>query len=643
MGVTGLLQALKPVTAEGHVQTYKGQRVAIDGYAWLHRGAYCCARELCLRIQTDRLVRYVRGKMEMLLHFGVIPVLVLDGGRLPSKSQTEVERQRSRDENLAKAKALEEAGRMAEALEFYQRAVDITPRMAFDVVCVMRQMQIDVLVAPYEADAQMAFLCRSNLVAAVITEDSDLLPYGCPKILTKMDKFGNVREICWDSIASHPTLNFFGFTLEMFARMCVLVGCDYLPGIRGVGIKKAHRLVKDHKIAELIVRALRMDSTFSVHVPENYLEELARAEMTYRHQTVFDPRISKCVHLTPLPLQYAVTADDPEPRDISFLGTLLPDDVAKAIADGLIDPSTRAPFSLPRQQPSQQQQQQQQRRHLLQVRSSASPASPSTRSLGILGFKRRAGDHSHALLLHPSQQRPSQQQSSPIPPPSLSPQQQQQQRRSVLPLGQKQLTLFYSRRTVATSSTASSSGATASETSSGSTVASLGGSGVPPSSDGRPASAVAAAPRRHSLPQEHGPSQPKKSRFFGSVTSSIKQEFILRRQQQSSQPSQPSQPAVAAVIVPDSAADEAAALKTLVPHDSGRQYSLSPLLDDTAALAADLPETDGNRALQHAISQCPRIFLRAMDDFIEAGSLVSAETDRLRQFVLNMADSLVDS
>lgn len=37
------------------------------------------------------------------------------------------------------------------------------------------------LVAPYEADAQMAYLARSGQVQLVVTEDSDLLAYGCPR------------------------------------------------------------------------------------------------------------------------------------------------------------------------------------------------------------------------------------------------------------------------------------------------------------------------------------------------------------------------------------------------------------------------------------------------------------------------------
>lgn len=38
------------------------------------------------------------------------------------------------------------------------------------------------VVAPYEADAQMAYLALRGDVWAVVTEDSDLLAYGCPRV-----------------------------------------------------------------------------------------------------------------------------------------------------------------------------------------------------------------------------------------------------------------------------------------------------------------------------------------------------------------------------------------------------------------------------------------------------------------------------
>lgn len=45
-----------------------------------------------------------------------------------------------------------------------------------------RARGVDCLVAPYEADAQLAFLTKSGLAQAVITEDSDLLAFGCKTV-----------------------------------------------------------------------------------------------------------------------------------------------------------------------------------------------------------------------------------------------------------------------------------------------------------------------------------------------------------------------------------------------------------------------------------------------------------------------------
>ena len=47
---------------------------------------------------------------------------------------------------------------------------------------------VDVLRAPYEADAQLAFLARADLVHAVLTEDSDLVAYCLPRVLVKFDR-----------------------------------------------------------------------------------------------------------------------------------------------------------------------------------------------------------------------------------------------------------------------------------------------------------------------------------------------------------------------------------------------------------------------------------------------------------------------
>ena len=51
------------------------------------------------------------------------------------------------------------------------------------------------VVAPYEADAQLGLLARNGHVDAVITEDSDIILFGCTRVVFKLDRDGTGQEV----------------------------------------------------------------------------------------------------------------------------------------------------------------------------------------------------------------------------------------------------------------------------------------------------------------------------------------------------------------------------------------------------------------------------------------------------------------
>jgi len=97
-------------------------------------------------------------------------------------------------------------GNEKDAYTFFTKAVDISPAMAYQVIMAMKEFPgVECIVAPYEADAQLAFFARNHLIDAVITEDSDILAYGSPRVLFKLDAEGNADEvltsiIIWNTI-----------------------------------------------------------------------------------------------------------------------------------------------------------------------------------------------------------------------------------------------------------------------------------------------------------------------------------------------------------------------------------------------------------------------------------------------------------
>ncbi|VAH80388.1 unnamed protein product [Triticum turgidum subsp. durum] len=223
-------------------------------------------------------------RVNLLRHHGVKPILVFDGGFLPMKSEQEVKRARSRKENLERAREHEAAGNSRAAFDCYQKAVDITPKIALELIQVLKQEKVDYIVAPYEADAQMTFLSVNKLVDAVITEDSDLIPFGCsrvPHIIFKMDKFGQGVEFQITRLERNRELDLNGFTKQMLLEMCILSGCDYLPSLPGMGVKRAHALIQKLKSHEKVIKHLRYSA---VSVPPQYEENFKKAIWAFQFQ-----------------------------------------------------------------------------------------------------------------------------------------------------------------------------------------------------------------------------------------------------------------------------------------------------------------------------------------------------------------------
>ncbi|EOY27856.1 5'-3' exonuclease family protein isoform 1 [Theobroma cacao] len=333
MGIQGLLPLLKSIMVPIHIKDLEGCSVAIDTYSWLHKGALSCSTELCKGLPTSRHIEYCMHRVNLLRHYGVKPVLVFDGGLLPMKIEQENKRARARKENLARAIEHESYGNSAAAYECYQKAVDISPSTAHELIVVLKQENVCFVVAPYEADAQMTFLAVSKQVDAVITEDSDLIPFGCPRVIFKMDKFGQGVEFKSSMLQQNKELSFAGFTKQMLLEMCILSGCDYLQSLSGMGLKRAHALMKKFKSYDKVIKHLRYSS---VSIPPLYEESFKKAIFTFQHQRVYDPIIEDVVHLSDI--------SDNIGDDLDFLGPSIPQHIAQGIARGDLDPFTQMPF-----------------------------------------------------------------------------------------------------------------------------------------------------------------------------------------------------------------------------------------------------------------------------------------------------------
>ena len=335
MGVSGLLPALRASTQQVHLRDYRGKRVAVDSYVWLHRAVMTCAADLCMNVPTTKYVKYFMNRVQELLAAGIVPVLVFDGGKLPAKLAEEESREKKRAHSLAIASNLMREGNRAGAADHFAKAVDITPQLAHAVQAAVAHLGVEIIVAPYEADAQLAFLSRNGHVDAVISEDSDLLVYGCPEVLFKLD---SASGFC-DRILERDVAGCLGFpshaNADFLKHVALLNGCDYCPGVNNVGIKKAVDLLRELGGDSVVaVNTLRAQGYW---IDDKDVQLMKLGILTYKHQVIYNPATQRLQHLAPL-------SAGASPSDTSFLGHLYDDSAAVAVATGQVDPMTKLPF-----------------------------------------------------------------------------------------------------------------------------------------------------------------------------------------------------------------------------------------------------------------------------------------------------------
>ena len=288
-------------------------------------------------LNEHRFADFAMHRVRMLQHFGVIPYLVFDGDFLPGKAVTEADRSRRRQECRRTGLELLKLGKAAQAQVELQKAIDITAEMAGQLIEDLKHAGVKYLVAPYEADAQLAYMERVGIISGIISEDSDLLVFGAQCLLTKLDQYGNCVEINRADFTACRDISLSGWSDVEFRQMAILSGCDYLPSLSKMGLKNAYRLVRRYKTMDRIIRAMQLEGRFSV--PDSYPTAFREAEITFLHQRVFCPLLNQMVMFTE-------PGPDVDEGDLLSVGKPVETRIAAAVARGDLHPATKEPLKV---------------------------------------------------------------------------------------------------------------------------------------------------------------------------------------------------------------------------------------------------------------------------------------------------------
>ena len=110
---------------------------------------------------------------------------------LEAKMETEQGRKDNKWVNKEMALKFAQEGRIEEAKKHFMRSLTLRSKMIDLLMDILWCLDIEFIKAPYEADAQIAYLVREGIANFAISEDSDLIAFGCPRLLMKLDFRGH--------------------------------------------------------------------------------------------------------------------------------------------------------------------------------------------------------------------------------------------------------------------------------------------------------------------------------------------------------------------------------------------------------------------------------------------------------------------
>ena len=123
-------------------------------------------------------------------------------------------------------------------------------------------LKIPYIKAPSEAEAYSSYLCIHGKVDAVLSEDTDVLAYGSPLFLTKIDTFSETVV----SVNYQTLLEELDMTKQTFLDLCIMLGCDYNTNVPKVGMEKSYALLKQHSNIDSITEIEDEAKTILNHV-----------------------------------------------------------------------------------------------------------------------------------------------------------------------------------------------------------------------------------------------------------------------------------------------------------------------------------------------------------------------------------------
>jgi len=250
------------VKEEITIKALKGKILAVDSMNILYQ-FLTTIRGIDGSVLTDskgRVTSHLIGlfsRTTVLMEQGIKLVFVFDGKPPAIKQETWEKRRNIKEEAELKFQEAEKMGYQEEMRKYASRTTRLTKEMIIDAKNLITALGLPIIQAPSEGEAQTAYLVKKGDAYASLSQDYDNLIFGCPRLIRNLSVTGRRKKagkavgyitVSPEMIELPKVLAELKLTNDQLIVLAILIGTDYNPGgIKGIGPRKALKLLQDHK------------------------------------------------------------------------------------------------------------------------------------------------------------------------------------------------------------------------------------------------------------------------------------------------------------------------------------------------------------------------------------------------------------
>jgi flap endonuclease-1 len=239
----------------------KGRTVAVDAFNAIYQFLAIIRQPdgTPLKDSSGRTTSHLSGLMYRnanLLQKGIRPAYVFDGEPPKLKSETIAARIAVRREARKEWQKALAAGDMEKARIKASQSSRLNKEMIDQSKELLGLLGIPCIQAPGEGEAQASVMTSRGDVWAAASQDFDSLLFGADRLVRNLTISGRSRgpgggPAIPEIVRLSTALEALDVTREQLVDMAILIGTDFNEGIKGIGPRKALRIIAEHGSIEV--------------------------------------------------------------------------------------------------------------------------------------------------------------------------------------------------------------------------------------------------------------------------------------------------------------------------------------------------------------------------------------------------------